>query len=187
MTRRYARLGNSVQRGDKLFEVARAGALQVRFDLTGVMVSSPDVGTRVDLLDSLNGRVIGAALIHSVHPSGLSPDTRSYLAAIVEGSGLGVGTALGVHLPGAAGAASIAIPQAAFPVGSRLAAGESATIFVVLTDGTCAPRVVRVETVVNGQVRVSSGIATGDRIVLAPPFELRPGELAEVSRETTGY
>jgi membrane fusion protein, multidrug efflux system len=33
VTRRYARLGNSIQRGDKLFEVTQSGPLQVRFDL----------------------------------------------------------------------------------------------------------------------------------------------------------
>jgi hypothetical protein len=43
---------------------------------------------------------------------------------------------------------------------------------------------VRVQAVVNDQVQISSGVTPGERIVIAPPPELRAGTPIDVLRET---
>jgi RND family efflux transporter MFP subunit len=180
VTRRYARLGNSVQRGDKLFEVTQAGPIQIRFDLAQPTGASLDVGALVDLLDSSGGHVVGTARVHTVRSAESGGDVRTYLAEVVDGAGLAAGKTLEVRLPDAADETARAIPRDAFFVDAGLVEGGSATIYVVSADGTCRKRTVRVEAVIDDLVQVGSGLAVGERIVLAPPPELRSGALVDV-------
>jgi RND family efflux transporter MFP subunit len=187
VSRRYARLGNSIQRGDKLFEVTQPGPLRIRFELSQTVSRAVDIGTLVDIFDSSNGRALGAARIHTVIEMDPARTARTYFGDIIGGAGLTPGMALTIRLPSGAGEANATIPRAAFATDSKLTEGESATVHIVLADGTCHPRTVRVEAVVDDRVQVSSGIVPGDRIVLAPPSQLRPGVSIDVLRETTDY
>jgi RND family efflux transporter MFP subunit len=189
LTRRYARLGNSIQRGDKLFEVTRSGALQVRFDLADTVGGpGPDIGTSVELLDASGGRVLGEARIHAVRAADPALASRTYLAEVPRGGALRAGMALAVRLPGTREAPPLAaIPRTAFPADSSLVEGQSATIYVISSDGICRARTVQVEAVVDDRVQISSGVTPGERIVLAPPSEVWPGTSVEVLRETKGY
>jgi RND family efflux transporter MFP subunit len=180
VTRRYARLGNSVQRGDRLFEVTQSGPIQIRFDLAEPTGASLEVGALVDLLDSSGGQVVGAARVDAVRTAEIGSNSRTYLAEVIDGAGLAVGKTLTVRLPGAAEETAHSIPRDAFPVATGLVEGGSATIYVVSADGTCRERTVRVEAVIDDLVQVGSGPAVGERIVLAPPPELRSGAVVDV-------
>jgi RND family efflux transporter MFP subunit len=187
VSRRYARLGNSIQRGDKLFEVTQPGPLRIRFELSQTSSRSVAIGAVVEILDSSNGRALGAARIHTAIDVDPARHARTYWGDVIGGAELTAGMAVTIRLPGGIGEANTTIPRAAFAADAKLTEGESATIYVVMADGTCRPRTVRVGVVVDDRVQVSSGITSGDRIVLAPPAELRPGISIDVLRETTDY
>jgi RND family efflux transporter MFP subunit len=179
ITHRYANLGTSLVRNDKLFEVAQVASLEVKFQWPQ---SEPDVlapGRMLQLTLAGNDRVIAQARIRRMDPTidALS-NTRGYLADVIGGSGLVPGQAVSIRLPQSGAAGSLWIPRAAFPPNNNPRPGTPIVLFVF--DGKQAmSRIVWINESKGDLVEVTSGLVAGDRVILSPPSSLKAGDLVQ--------
>jgi membrane fusion protein (multidrug efflux system) len=177
---RYVKLGTGVVRGDKLFEVSQLEPLEVRFQITQGERPPLALGNIVNLSLAESGRVVAKARVRRVDPVvDAVSNSLGYLADVIEGAGLLPGSAVYVRIPPAASGSALRIPRAAFPATAELRFGASASLFV-LEGEKCAVRTVWVTLIESDQVEISYGLAIGDRVIIAPPAELKAGDVVEV-------
>ena len=175
ITQRLAKLGTSVVRNDKLFEVAQLTPLEVRFQLAQSEAWQPQVGSQIQLALAGESRLVATARIQRLAPvADAASNARSYFARLPSGTNLIPGTAVSVLRPRSASNAGSWIPRAAFAANEDLQRGTSAVLFVVEND-KCAARTVWLGAVANDQVEIRSGLASGDRVILTPAPDLKPG------------
>lgn len=180
ITHRYATLGTGIIRNDKLFEVAQLTPLEVKFQLRQSDSAQFGPGHLVSLSLAGSDRIVAQARIRRLDPvaEALS-NTRGYLADVIGGAGLIPGMAITVRLPRAKAAATLSVPRVAFPAAAELHLDTPHALFIL--DGNRAKsRVVWVNAVEGDQVEINSGLAAGDRVILAPPVELKAGDLVQV-------
>lgn len=181
ITQRLAKLGTSVVRNDKLFEVAQLTPLEVRFQLAQSEAWQPQIGSQIQLALAGEQRIVATARIQRLAPvADAASNARSYFARLPGGTNLIPGTAVSVFRPRLASKAGSWIPCAAFAANEALQRGTSAVLFVVEND-QCAARTVWLGAVANDQVEIRSGLAIGDRVILLPAAELKPGALVIVN------
>jgi RND family efflux transporter MFP subunit len=179
ITHRHTRLGSSVVRGEKLFEVAQLAPLEVRFQIPQRDQRRLAPGSLLQLSLVETGRAIAQARVRRVDPVvDAASNTLGYLADVIGGAGLLPGAAVYVRLPAAASNADLWVPRAAFAAAAELRVGAAATL-LVLEAAHCAPRTVRIGAVEGDQVAITEGLNLGDRVILAPPAELKPGDPVE--------
>ncbi|HEY9283539.1 MAG TPA: hypothetical protein VIP46_08800, partial [Pyrinomonadaceae bacterium] len=106
--------------------------------------------------------------------------TSGYLADVIGGGGLAPGLSVNVHVPRAGGAALVWIPRAAFPAGSEPRPGASAPLYVLQGD-RCVERQVWINSEAGDQVEITTGLAPGELVILAPPAGLKPGDLVRAN------
>jgi RND family efflux transporter MFP subunit len=182
ITHRYTALGTNLARNDKLFEVAKLTPLEIKFQLPQTEKERLSPGRIVNLSRVDSDRLIARARIRRVDPvADATSSTFGYLADIVGGSGLMPGLAVNVHIPRAAGGVSFWIPRAAFPAGADPRSGAQSTLLVVDGD-KCSMRIVGVNAIEGDQLEVITGLAPGDRVILAPPADLKQGDKVEVKQ-----
>jgi membrane fusion protein, multidrug efflux system len=182
ITHRYITLGTNVARNEKLYEVSKLSALQVKFKLPQTERSSLSPGQIINLSPVNDDRLITKARIRRIDPiADATSNTFGYVAEVMGSSGLMPGSAVNIHLPRAAAGLSVWVPRAAFSAGVDLHNGSSNTIFVVEGDKALS-RTVLVSNLEGDQVEVVSGLDPDDRIVLAPPAGLKDGDLVEIGR-----
>jgi membrane fusion protein (multidrug efflux system) len=182
ITRRHVKLGASVVKNDKLFEVAQLAPLEVKFQLPQAERGRLKPGQLVNLSLADNDRVVARARIRRLDlVADAASNTIGYLADVIGGDRLLPGLAVNVRVPRAAAAVTFLLPRAAFPSAVSLRGGGASTLFV-LADGKCAARTVWVQALAGEQVEISSGLAANDRIILAPPAELKAGDAVEVKK-----
>jgi len=181
ITRRSAKLGSGIVRGDKLFEVAQLSPLEVRFQLPQFEQKRLSPGSLIGLSLIGSDQIVARARIRRIDPvADATSNALGYLADVLGSQRLLVGTAVNVHVPQAA-AATIWLPRVAFPPRTNPQPGTTNTVLVV--DGNaCAARAVAIHTVEGDQVEISSGLMPGDRVILAPAAELKAGDLIEVKK-----
>ncbi len=179
ITHRYAKLGTSVVRNDKLFEVSQLAPLEVRFQIPQSDKRRIAPGKLVELSLVENDRAIAQARIRRIDPIvDAASNALGYLADVIGGASLLPGTAVYVRLPPAASDANLRIPRAAFPAEAELRSGAAAILFVL--DGEhCVQRTVWIVGIEGEQVSISAGLNLGDRVILAPPVGLKAGDLVE--------
>jgi membrane fusion protein (multidrug efflux system) len=180
ITHSYTKLGTSIIRNDKLFEVARLSPLEVKFQLPQSEQPQFGPGRLLNLSLSGSDRVVAQARIRRLDPvvEALS-NTRGYLADVIGGAGLVPGQAVTVRLPRIGGASAFSVPRTAFPSTAELRPGAPNTLFIL--DGNRAKaRVVWISAADGDQVEVNSGLAAGDRVILAPPADLKAGDFVQV-------
>jgi RND family efflux transporter MFP subunit len=179
ITRRYTQLGAGVVKNDKLFEVAQTAALEVKFQLPQAEQARLGPGQLVNLSLAESDRVVARARIRRLDPvADAASNTIGYLADVLDGVGLMPGLAVNVHVPRREAAATITLPLSAFPAGAELRNGAASTLFVI--DGQrCAARTVWVKTVAGDQIELSAGLQAGERVIIAPPAELKAGDLVQ--------
>ncbi|HEY0080762.1 MAG TPA: efflux RND transporter periplasmic adaptor subunit [Pyrinomonadaceae bacterium] len=176
VTRRHASLGSSVAKNEKLFEISQLEPLQVRFQLPQNERYSLGTGSLVRLTLPGSDAPIAQARVRRIDPvADAQSNTFGYVADVVGRIELIPGTTVNVHLPRLAGAQTFWIPRTAFPAGADLRTGATATILVV-EDGRCTSRLVMVGVVEGEQVEITSGLAPGDRVIIAPPPNLKTGD-----------
>jgi RND family efflux transporter MFP subunit len=176
VTRRNVQLGAGVVKNDKLFEIAQLEPLEVKFQAPLNAAASTKLGSvvRLTLVDS--ERVEAQARIQRVDPvADPASNTRGYVASVIGKTNLLVGAAVNVRLSPPPASASVWVPRAAFPPGSRVQPGAAQTLLVV-EEGKCAARTAAVRSAENDQVEIASGLKGGDRVILLPPSELKPGD-----------
>lgn len=182
ITRRFIKLGAGVVKNDKLFEVAQLQPLQVRFQLAQDEHMRVGPGSSVELSAPESDRVIARARVRRVEPvADSASNTFGYLADVIGGKGLIPGAAVNVRVPRLQSASTHWIPRSAFPSLADLGRGAASTIFVAMGDKSAA-RAVWINKVDGNQVEVSSGIDTGDRVILSPRPELKAGDQITVRR-----
>lgn len=182
ITRCYVKLGAGVVKNDKLFEVAQLRPLQVRFQLAQGEETRVGRGTTVELTAPESDRIIARARVRRVEPvADAASNTIGYLADVIGGSNLIPGAAVNVRVPRLAKASTHWVPRSAFPSIADPGRGAATTLFVVLGDKSAA-RAVWIGRVEGDQVEVSSGLETGDRVILSPPAELKAGDQIAVRR-----
>jgi HlyD family secretion protein len=176
ITRRHARLGANVVSHDKLFEVAQLAPLEVKFQLPQAEQRRLGPGQLVNLSLAESGRIVARARIRRLDPvADAASNTLGYLADVIGGAGLLPGLAVNVHIARSDAAVTVSIPQSAFPIGAESRGGMASTLFVI--DGQqCALRTVWIKAVAGEQVEISSGLSAGERVILAPPAELKAGD-----------
>jgi len=179
-THRYVKLGASVVRSDKLFEVAQLAPLEVRFQIPQAGRLRIGPGSLVNLSPADGDRIVARARVRRLDPViDAASNSLGYLADVVGGAGLVPGSAVYVRLPREAAVTSLWIPRAAFPAKADLRRGLPSLLFVLEGDGVKA-RTVLVSAVEGDQVEISSGLIAGDRVILAPPAELKVGDVIAV-------
>jgi RND family efflux transporter MFP subunit len=176
ITRRYMKLGTSVVKNDKLFEVSQLEPLEVRFQLPHTEGGRLSVGRIVSLSLAENDRVVAQARIRRLDPiADAASNTRGYWADVIGKVNLIPGVAVNVHVPNTAPVSTFWVPRSVFAATSDLRSG-AATLLVVEGD-RCSARTVWVSTVEGSRVEIGSGLNSGDRVIVAPPADLRAGEL----------
>ncbi len=182
ITRCYVKLGAGVVKNDKLFEVAQLQPLQVRFQLPQGEGMRVGAGSSVELSSPESDRVVARARVRRVEAvADSASNTLGYLADVIDGKGLIPGAAVNVRVPQRGSASTHWIPRSGFPALADPGRGSASTLFVAIGDKSAA-RVVWINRVDGDQVEVSSGIATGDRVILSPRPELKAGDQITVRR-----
>ena len=180
VTHRFAKLGTSVIKNEKLFEITQLAPLEVKFQVPQNEKGGLGPGSIVNLSRVENDQIIARARIRRVDAlAEAASNTIGFLADLTGGTGLIPGMAVNVHVPRRGAGPTMWIPQTAFPVGADVRKGASSTVFVVAGD-KCLARAVWVNSVTGDQVEIISGLAMGDRVILSPPPELRAGDSVAV-------
>lgn len=175
VTRRHVSQGTGVVKGDKLFEIAELSPLTVKFQVPQAGAARLSVG-QVVTLSLTDERAVARARVRRVDPvADAASSTSGYLADVIAGAGLAPGLTVNVHVPRAGAAALIWIPRAAFPAGSEPRAGASSTLYVLEGD-RCVERQVWINSEAGDQVEITTGLAAGELVILAPPTGLKPGD-----------
>lgn len=179
ITRRFVTLGTGVAKNDRLFEIARSAALQVRFQLP--QTERQLSGGSLVAISPVNGNtVIAQARIRRAESAaGAAGGTLEYLADVIGGGRLTPGAAVNVRVPRLAVASIIWVPRVAFHTESDLRGGALAPLMVV-EEGRCAERLVGVSAINGDHVEIISGLISGDRVILAPPTTMKAGDPVEV-------
>ena len=180
VTRRHVSLGTGVVKGDKLFEIAELAPLTVKFQVPQAGAARLSVG-QVLTLSLADERAVAQARVRRVDPvADAASSTSGYLADVVGGGGLAPGLTVNVHVPRAGGAALVWIPRAAFPAGSDPRPGASSALYVLQGD-RCVERQVWINSEAGDQVEITTGLAPGELVILAPPNGLKPGDLVRAN------
>lgn len=176
LTRRYVAPGTNVAKNEKLFEIAQLSSLELRFRVPQ-SYGQLDCGQVFDLSTDNQKTAIAKARIRRREPvADAISNTFGYVAEISGRVNLMPGLTVYVHLPRAAEPkAGLWLPVAAFPTGTDLKHGGSSTVFVVNGEQV-ARRAVMVKAVEGDQVEVESGLMENERVVLAPPANLKDGD-----------
>lgn len=175
VTRRHVSQGTGVVKGDKLFEIAELSPLTVKFQVPQSGAARLAVG-QVVALSLADERPVAQARVRRIDPvADAASSTSGYLADVIGGAALAPGLAVNVHVPRAGGAALIWVPRAAFPAGGEARPGASATLYVLEGD-RCVERQVWINSEAGDQVEISTGLAPGELVILAPPNGLKPGD-----------
>ena len=180
VTHRYAALGTSIIRNEKLFEVAQLSRLEVKFQLPQSDHRQFGPGHLLSLSLAGSDRIVAQARICQLDPvADATSNTRGYLADVIGGSGLIPGFAVTVHLPGEKPTPTFWVPRAVFPARAALQASSPNVLFVL--DGNRAKsRAVWINAIEGDQVAIDSGLAAGDLVILSPGTELKAGDLVHV-------
>lgn len=180
VTHRYAALGTSIIRNEKLFEVAQLSRLEVKFQLPQSDQRQFGPGHLLRLSLAGSDRIVAQARIRQLDPvAEAASNSRGYLADVIGGSGLIPGFAVTVHLPEEKSAPSFWVPRAVFPARAALQPGSPNVLFVL--DGNHAKsHAVWISAIEGDQVAVDSGLAAGDLVILWPGTELKAGDLVQV-------
>ena len=183
VTHRFAKLGATITRNDKLFEVAQLSQLEVKIQVPQSAQTQLSPGCLLKLSLSDDERIVAQARITRLDPIvDVLSNTRGYWAAVSGGKGLVPGLAVLVHLPHMAHAGvatTLSVPRAAFPAASGLRPDTPQVLFVVDSDHAQS-RVVQVQAIVGEQVEIKSGLNIGERVILTPPAELKAGDLVRI-------
>jgi len=181
VTRRYIAPGTNVAKNDKLFEVAQLSRIELRFRIPQTYGNQLECGQMLGLSTDDQGGIIARARIRRRDPiADAISNTFGYVAEIVGPGNLTPGLTVYVHLP-RAGVGNFWLPLAAFPTGSDLKNGAPTTIFIVKGERVSSRGVV-VKAIEGDQVEIASGLMKDDRVVLAPPAELKDGDHVTVSQ-----
>lgn len=177
---RYTRLGTSVVKNDKLFEITQLAPLEVKFQVPQTQKRGLGPGSVVTISPVESDQIIARARIRRVDSvADAASDTTGYLADLLGGSGLMPGMAVNVHLPRRGSGPTLWISRAAFPAGAELRTGVAATVFVVAGERSAA-RAVWVGAVQGDLVEIISGLSQDERVILSPPVELKAGDVVEI-------
>ncbi len=180
VTHRFAKLGTSVIKNEKLFEITQLAPLEVRFQVPQTDKGGLGPGSIVNLSPVENDQIIARARVRRVDPlAEAASNTIGFLADLMSGTGLMPGMAVNVHVPRRGAGLTMWIPQTAFPAGADVRKGAASTVFVAAGD-KCLARTVWVNSVTGDRVEIISGLAVGDRVILSPPKELKAGDLVVV-------
>jgi RND family efflux transporter MFP subunit len=184
VTQRQAKLGTSIIRNEKLFEVAQVWPLEVKFHLPLSDPARIGPGRVLDLSLVGDDRLAARARVRRLDPvAEISSNTRGYCADVLGGAGLIPGMAVTVHLPPETAAKTLSVPRAAFPAAANLGPGAPNALFTLEGDRAKA-RSVSLGALDGNEVEISSGLAAGDRVILAPPAGLANGDRVRVVSET---
>lgn len=177
VTKRYISPGTGVTSGEKLFEVSQLAPLEVKFQLPQTEYKRLSVGHLINLSFADSNNVVAQARISRIAPiADAESSTLGYRAVIISGGrSLMPGLTLNVRLPRGSFGTIVRVPRAAFPAGAVLYNGTTNPLFVVEGD-RCAERMVVIGKTDGDQVEVISGINVGERVILAPPSTLKPGD-----------
>lgn len=175
ITHAYARRGSNIVRNDKLFEVAQTAPLEVKFQLPPTETRTLRAGSTVRLSLPGDERVIASARITRFDPvADATNNSIGVRAEVPPNAGLLIGANVNVRLAQASTAGVIWIPLTALP--SRVIPPRHSTQQIFVTDGSqCATRTVSITEIEGDQVGISDGLQAGDRVILAPLAELKPG------------
>jgi membrane fusion protein, multidrug efflux system len=180
VTHRFAKLGTSVIKNEKLFEITQLAPLEVKFQVPQNERAGLGRGSIVSLSLAENDQIIARARIRRVDAlAEAASNTIGFLADLMGGTGLMPGMAVNVHVRRRGVGPTVWIPQTAFPAGADVRKGAASTVFVAAGD-KCLARAVWVNSVTGDQVEIISGLAMGDRVILSPPKELKAGDLVVV-------
>lgn len=180
VTQCSAKLGTSIVRNERLFEVARLSPLEVKFHLPLSDHARFGPGRVLGLSLVGSDRVAAQARIRRLDPvADVSSNSRGYWADVIGGAGLIPGMAVTVRLPREDAASTVSVPRTAFPNTTDLGLGASSVLFVLQNDRV-EVRAVSLGAVDGDQVQVAAGLTVGDRVVLAPPAGLADGDTIRV-------
>ncbi|HEX8098499.1 MAG TPA: efflux RND transporter periplasmic adaptor subunit, partial [Pyrinomonadaceae bacterium] len=174
VTRRYVSQGTGVVRGDKLFELAQLTPLVIKFQVPQAGAARLAVGQVVRLSVGETG-ADAQARVRRIDPvADPTSSTIGYLADVTGGASLRPGLTFNVHVPRPA-ALSVWLPRAALPAGQDPRPNAPATIFILNGDH-CELRDIWVNALAGDQLEITSGLTPGERVILAPPPDLKPGD-----------
>lgn len=177
--KRQIALGSNVTANQKLFELSRLAPLKVKFQLPQTSGARLTLGQTVSLSSVSSNEVITSARVSRIAPfADATSYTFGYVADIT-GANLMPGTAVNVNILPANGQSFVYVPLAAFPRGFEATANSSAVLLIV-ENNRCVERNVTVQGTDGDQILISSGLLGGDKVIVAPPANLKTGDVVIV-------
>jgi RND family efflux transporter MFP subunit len=179
ITRRYVEVGSNVAKNEKLFEVSPTSPLQVRFQLPQTEKAGVGLASLVGVSLVEGDKIVASARVRRIQPvADAASNTVGYVADLIGARGLMPGLAVNVRVPRSVSSPNVLVPSSAFPTKFELRRGTATTLFVV--DGNkCVVRSVWINSLDGDLVEVVSGLTAGDRVILAPPNELKSGDIVD--------
>ena len=182
VARRYIHLGTSVVKNDKLFEISQSGPFEVRFQIRQKDKGRLGRGSVLDLSLTDNDQIVARARVRRVDPvADAASNTIGFLADVIGKAPLMAGLAVNVHVPQQETEPGVWIPRSSLTADGDLRSGSARTL-VVLNGKQCELRAVRVTSVDRDQIEIGSGLKIGERVILAPPAELKGGDMVELKQ-----
>lgn len=179
--KRQVSLGSNVTANQKLFELSRLAPLKVKFQLPQTNGTRLNIGETVSLLSVSNNQIIASARISRIAPVADAANyTFGYVADVIGGNGLMPGVAVNVNILPSGNASVVYVPLAAFPRGFELQANSTATLLII-ENNRCVERTVTVQGTDGDQAIISSGLLSGDKVIIAAPPNLKTGDAVVVA------
>jgi RND family efflux transporter MFP subunit len=173
VTRLFAEVGAVVGAGQRVLSVARPDALEAVFDVADGRMDEIRGATAVRVRLLSGEADTFDATIREIAPTA-DPATRTYqVKATIAGApaNLRLGTSVAVSVPHNGGSAGVALPATAL-----FQKGELPAVWIVRDDLTLELRAVTVVRYESDEVLLSSGAASGERVVTAGVHRLADGE-----------
>ena len=179
--KRFVSLGSTVTAGQKLCEISGLAPFKIKFQVPQTASVHPVLGQLVGFSLVGSQTISGSARVSRVAPVADAANyTFGYVADVVSGgAGLQPGAVVNIQLLPAAGESYVAIPRNAFPPDVEPQPGQTATVIIV-ENNRCFDRLITVKSIEGDQVRIASGLLGGDKVIIAPPPNLKTGDAVTV-------
>lgn len=178
--KRYVNEGSTVAANEKLYELSRLAPVKLKFQVPQTSGVPLRPGQLVSLSLAGNDQIVASARIIRPEPiADAASNTYGYVAELTGNSGLRPGVAVNVHLAASNSMQAVLVPRVVFPPDTSLLPGASSTVLVVERNRAIA-RSVLIQGTEGDQVLIRTGLAPGDRVIVAPPPGLKTGDTITV-------
>lgn len=171
---KFINLGDVVQPGQALMDLAQTNQMNLKLELPTRLVTALRPGAMVPVV--LEGGVTVNGLVEQIYP-GANPilHTVTVKLALPPDAPAAPGMYASALLPEPA-AAGESVSAPVVPASALVYRGSLPSVFVVGANGAIELRIVRMGDTQGDRVMILSGVSAGEKVVTAPPQSMRAGD-----------